>query len=123
MAVTKTLTTAVPYNKDSKVQQWLFEMKYEEGDKTLDEETGEYTYAANYYTSTMSTSIPASETLPDGSTQINFTPKAEASWTLAQLIALCPTDVWDDIFDNQYDNVITNPPDVPVADPDFVIPS
>ena len=123
MAVTKTLTKAVPYNKDSKVQQWFFEMKYEEGDKTLDEETGEYTYAANYYTSTMSTSIPASETLPDGSTQINFTPKAEASWTLAQLIALCPTDVWDDIFDNQYDNVITNPPDVPVADPSYVIPS
>ena len=122
MAVTKTLTKAIPYNKDSKVQQWLFEMKYEEGDKTLDEETGEYTYAANYYTSTMSTSIPASETLPDGSTQINFTPKAEASWTLAQLIALCPTDVWDDIFDNQYDNVITNPPDVPVADPSYVIP-
>ena len=122
MAVTKTLTKATPYNKDSKVQQWLFEMKYEEGDKTLDEETGEYTYAANYYTSTMSTSILASETLPDGSTQINFTPKAEASWTLAQLIALCPTDVWDDIFDNQYDNVITNPPDVPVADPSYVIP-
>ena len=111
MAVTKTLTKAIPYNKDSKVQQWLFEMKYEEGAD------------ATYYTSTMSTSIPASETLPDGSTQINFTPKAEGEWTLAQLTALCPTDIWDDIFDNQYDNVITNPPDVPVADPDFVIPS
>ncbi len=111
MAVTKTLTGAVPYNKDSKVQQWDFEMKYEEGAD------------ATYYTSSMITSIPASETLPDGSTQINFTPKAEGEWTLAQLIALCPTDIWDDIFDNQYDNVITNPPDVPVADPDFVIPS
>ena len=123
MAVTKTLTKAIPYNKDSKVQQWLFEMKYEEGDKTLDEETGEYTYAANYYTSTMSTSIPASETLPDGSTQINFTPKAEASWTLAELTALCPVSFWDTIFASQYDSVITNPPDVPVADPGFVIPS
>jgi len=108
MAVTKTLTKATPYNKDSKVQQWLFEMKYEEGAD------------ATYYTSTMSTSIPATD--PDTGT-VNFTPKAEASWTLAQLIALCPTDVWDDIFDNQYDNVITNPPDVPVADPSYVIPS
>ena len=111
MAVTKTLTKAVPYNKDSKVQQWFFEMKYEEGAD------------ATYYTSTMSTSISASETLPDGSTQINFTPKAEGEWTLAELTALCPVSFWDDIFDNQYDSVITNPPDVPVADPDFVIPS
>ena len=111
MAVTKTLTKAIPYNKDSKVQQWLFEMKYEEGAD------------ATYYTSTMSTSILASETLPDGSTQINFTPKAEGEWTLAELTALCPVSFWDDIFDNQYDSVITNPPDVPVADPSFVIPS
>ena len=111
MAVTKTLTTAVPYNKDSKVQQWLFEMKYEEGAD------------ATYYTSTMSTSISASETLPDGSTQINFTPKAEASWTLAELTALCPVSFWDTIFASQYDSVITNPPDDPVPDPDYVIPS
>jgi len=68
MAVTKTLTKAVPYNKDSKVQQWFFEMKYEEGDKTLDEETGEYTYAANYYTSSMRTSIPATD--DDGTVKI-----------------------------------------------------
>ncbi len=123
MAVTKTLTKAIPYNKDSKVQQWLFEMKYEEGDKTLDEETGEYTYAANYYTSTMSTSIPASETLPDGSTQINFTPKAEGEWTLAELTALCPIDSWDATFDSLYDTFITNPPNKPVANSSYVIPS
>ena len=108
MAVTKTLTTAVPYNKDSKVQQWLFEMKYEEGAD------------ATYYTSTMHASIPATD--PDTGT-VNFTPKAEASWTLAQLTALCPTDQWDTIFASQYDSVITNPPDVPVADPSYVIPS
>ena len=111
MAVTKTLTKATPYNKDSKVQQWLFEMKYEEGAD------------ATYYTSTMSTSIPASETLPDGSTQINFTPKAEGEWTLAELTALCPTDKWDDTFDSMYASVITSPPDNPVPDPDYVIPS
>ncbi len=111
MAVTKTLTKAIPYNKDSKVQQWDFEMKYEEGAD------------ATYYTSTMHTSIPASKTLPDGSTQINFTPKAEGSWTLAQLIALCPVSFWDTVFASQYDSVITNPPDNPVPDPDYVIPS
>jgi hypothetical protein len=107
MAVTKTLTKAVPYNLDSKVQQWVFEMKYEEGAD------------ATYYTSNMRTSIPA--TAPDGT--VNFTPKAEGEWTLAQLTALCPISQWDAIFDQQYDSVITNPPDDPVADPDYVIPS
>ena len=107
MAVTKTLTGAVPYNKSSKVQKWDFEMQYEEGAD------------ATYYTSSMRTTIPATDS--DGT--VNFTPKAEASWTLAQLIALCPTSKWDTIFDQQYDSVITNPPDNPVPDPDYVIPS
>jgi len=107
MAVTKTLTGAVPYNKDSKVQQWDFEMKYEEGAD------------ATYYTSTMITKIPATD--PDGT--VNFTPKAEGEWTLAELTALCPISHWDDIFDSQYDSVITNPPDNPVADPSYQIPS
>ena len=107
MAVTKTLTGAIPYNKDSKVQQWDFTMKYEEG------------AAATYYTSNMHTSIPAT----DSEGNVNFTPKAEASWTLAQLTALCPTSQWDDVFASQYDSVITSPPDDPVPDPDYVIPS
>ena len=108
MAVTKTLTGAVPYNKDSKVQQWDLTMKYEEGAD------------ATYYTSSMFSSISATDPVTG---VVNFTPKAEGSWTLAQLTALCPTDRWDDIFDLQYDSVITNPPDNPVPDPDFVIPS
>ena len=107
MAVTKTLTGAVPYNKSSKVQQWDFQMKYEEGAD------------ATYYTSTMITTIPA---IADDGT-VNFTPKAEGSWTLAQLTALCPIDLWDTVFASQYDSVITNPPDLPVPDPDYVIPS
>ena len=107
MAVTKTLTGAIPYNKDSKVQQWDFTMKYEEGED------------ATYYTSNMSITIPATD--DDGT--VNFTPKAEGSWTLAQLTALCPISQWDAIFDQQYDSVITNPPDNPVPDPDYVIPS
>jgi len=39
------------------------------------------------------------------------------------LTALCPVSFWDTVFASQYDSVITNPPDVPVADPDYVIPS
>ena len=108
MAVTKTLTGAIPYNKDSKVQQWDFQMKYEEGAD------------ATYYTSTMQTSIPATDPTTG---VVNFTPKAAASWTLAQLTALCPIALWDTIFASQYDSVITNPPDDPVPDPDYVIPS
>ena len=107
MAVTKTLTVAIPYNKDSKVQQWDFQMQYEEGAD------------ATYYTSSFMTSIPATDT--DGT--VNFTPKAEGSWTLSELKALCPTSHWDTIFASQYDSVITNPPDDPVPDPDYVIPS
>ncbi len=107
MAITKTLTGAIPYNKDGAVQRWVFEMKYEEGAE------------ATYYTSNMRTSIPATD--PDGT--VNFTPKAEGEWTLAELTALCPISHWDDIFASQYDSVITNPPDNPVADTSFVIPS
>ena len=119
MAVTKTLIGAVPSNKDGEVQQWNFLMKYEEGDKTWDEETEKWIYAANYYTHSFSLSLLATD--PDGT--VNFTPKAEASWTLAELTALCPTDKWDNIFASQYDSVITNPPDRPVPDAGFVIPS
>jgi hypothetical protein len=108
MAVTKTLTVAVPFNLNSKVQKWEFEMKYEEGSN------------ATYYTSTFHACIHATD---PSSGEVNFTPKAEASWTLAELTALCPTDKWDGIFDSQYDSVITNPPDDPIPDPSYVIPS
>ena len=108
MAITKTLTGAIPYNKNSKVQKWDFEMKYEEGAD------------ATYYTSSMFASIPATDPV---SGTVNFTPKAEGEWTLAELTALCPISHWDDIFASQYDSVITNPPDDPVADTSFVIPS
>jgi len=112
MAVTKTLTGAVPYNKSSKVQQWDLEMKYNQGSKSAS--------PATYYESTFRTSIPATDPV---SGVVNFTPKAEGSWTLAQLTALCPISQWDNVFDSQYDSVITNPPDDPVPDPDYVIPS
>ena len=107
MAITKTLTEALPYNKDGKVEKWYFQMKYEEGAD------------ATYYKADMMAIIPA--TAPDGSA--NFTPKAEGEWTLAELTALCPVSFWDTVFASQYDSVITNPPDNPVADTSYVIPS
>ena len=111
MAVTKTLTTAIPYNKSSKVQQWQLGMIYNQGSKSASPPT--------YYESTFSTMIPATD--EDGN--VNFTPKAEGSWTLAELTALCPVSHWDGVFASQYDSVITNPPDDPVPDSDYVIPS
>ena len=113
MAVTKTLTTAIPYNLDSKVQQWDLGMTYTEGTE------GE----SDYYESNFNVSVPASETDSEGNVTNNFTPKAEGSWTLAEFTALCPVSHWDDVFASQYDSVITNPPDDPVPDPDYVIPS
>jgi hypothetical protein len=111
MAVTKTLITAIPYNKSSKVQQWDLSMKYNQGSKSASPST--------YYESTYSVIVEATDS--DGN--VNFTPKAEGSWTLAELKALCPTSHWDTIFASQYDSVITNPPDDPVPDPDYTIPS
>jgi len=110
MAVTKTLTGAVPYNLNSKVQQWDFAMQYEDGAD------------ATYYTSSFNTSIPASYVDSQGETVVNFTPKAEASWTLAQLTALCPISQWDGVFSSQYDSMVP-PPVEPVPDPGYVIPS
>jgi len=107
MAITKTLTEALPFNKDGKVEQWILTMKYEKGAD------------ATYYKADMLATIPA--TASDGS--VNFTPKPEGEWTLAQLTALCPIDNWDNTFDSMYASLITNPPDKPVADPDYVIPS
>ena len=114
MAVTKTLTTAVPYNLNSKVQKWQLGMTYNQGSKVASPPT--------YYESSFNVSVPATETGPDGNVTTNFTPKAEASWTLAELTALCPVSHWDTVFASQYDSVITNPPDNPVPDPSYVIP-
>ena len=116
MAVTKTLTGAVPSVLDGKVVIWNLTMKYEEGTKGQ----------ADYYTNDKTVNLSASETRPgpDGDiTTNNFTPKAEADWSRSDLEALCPTAKWDAIFASQYDSVITNPPKDPVPDNSYVIPS
>ena len=105
MAVTKTLTRAVPSEKNSKVEEWNLEMTYEndsEGDAT-------------YYTSTFSTQLIAANG--------DFTAKAKADWTKSQIEALAPTSQWDVIFASQVDSVITNPVVNPVPDTSYTIPS
>ena len=108
MAVTKTLTKAVPSEKNSKVEEWNLEYTYEndsEGDAT-------------YYTSTFSKNIIATET--DGTS--NFTAKAKGDWTKSQIEALCPTSQWDVVFASQVDSVITNPVIPPTPDQSYAIP-
>ena len=105
MAVTKTMTKAIPSEKSSKAQEWNLEMKYEndsEGDAT-------------YYTSTFSHTAKAA----DG----DFTAAAKGTFNLAALTALCPVTHWDTVFASQVESVITSPVVPPVADESFSVPS
>ena len=105
MAVTKTMTKAIPSEKSSKAQEWNLEMKYEndsEGDAT-------------YYTSTFSHTARAA----DG----DFTAAAKGSFNLAALTALCPVSHWDAVFASQVESVITSPVVPPVPDESFSVPS
>jgi len=105
MAVTKTMTKAIPHEKSSKAQEWHLKMKYEndsEGDAT-------------YYTSTFSHTAVAANG--------DFTAAAKGTFSLADLTALCPVSHWDTIFASQVDSVITSPVVPPVADDSFAVPS
>lgn len=105
MAVTKTMTKAIPHEKSSKAQEWHLEMKYEndsEGDAT-------------YYTSTFRHRAVAAEG--------DFTAAAKGTFSKADLTALCPVSHWDAVFASQVDSVITNPNTNPVADESFSVPS
>ena len=108
MAVTKSLTNAVPYEKNGKVEKWDLEYTYEndsEGDAT-------------YYTGTFNSIV--NDTESNGT--VNFVAKAKASWTKSELEALCPVAHWDAVFASQVDSVITNPAVPAVADKSYSIP-
>ena len=113
MAVKKTLVKAVPSSLDGKVIRWDITMKYEQGTEGKDD----------YYTNEKRVTVEAAEINPASGTINNFTPKAEGEWTKKELEDLCPTARWDDIFDQQYDSVITNPAKDPVSNNNFVLPS
>ena len=124
MAVTKTLTKAIPAEKSSKVEQWDLEMTYEndsEGDAT-------------YYKSVFSIGVPWQTILRDAYTdsdgnnvaavvENNFTKAAKSSFNLAALTAMCPVSQWDIVFASQVDSVITNPIVPAVPDTAFEVPS
>ena len=107
MAVTKTVTGAMPYEKDGNVVRWDVEVKYEDGEEDT------------YFTSSFSNSVDSID--PNG--EEVFEEKAKGDWTLAEITALVSTDRWDRVFALQYDSVITNPPVLPVADTSFKLPT
>ena len=104
MAVTKTFNTAVPYISAGKVVEWQLGSTYVNG----------VSGTPQYYVTEFSTTLTANNG--------DFTPKRESSWTRAQLEALLPTSQWDLVFASQVESVITNPPERPIPDNNYVIP-
>jgi len=104
MAVTKTFDTAIPSISAGKVVEWELGSTYVNG----------VSGTSAYYVTEFSINLNAANG--------DFTPKAEASWTRGQLLALLPTSQWDAVFASQVDSVITNPPVQPVADNSNVTP-
>ena len=115
MAVTKTMTKAVPYeDANSKVAKWHLEMTYENDSK------GDATYYKSVFNHFVDQAYTDSV---DGSSKTNFTLQAKGSFSLSDLTALCPVSSWDEIFASQVDSVITNPVVNPTADESFSVPS
>ena len=109
MAITRTLVQAVPTeNTSDEIERWDLGMTYSQGTEGN----------ADYYESSFSINVEAEDN--DGT--VNFTELDKTAWSLADLVAQCPTSQWDTIFDSQYDSVITNPPEVCVPDYEFEIP-
>tara|TARA_R100001594_G_scaffold59902_1_gene93916 strand:+ start:726 stop:1049 length:324 start_codon:yes stop_codon:yes gene_type:complete len=104
MAVTKTFNTAVPYISAGKVVEWQLGSTYVNG----------VSGTPQYYVTEFSITLTANNG--------DFTPKKESSWTRAQLEALLPTSQWDLVFASQVESVITNPPERPIPDNNYVIP-
>jgi len=122
MAITKTLIEAIPHEDASnQVEHWNLTMKYKQGTEGN----------ADYYESSFNTTVYATEPVLASSVEgedtyttiTNFTELDKTAWSLANLIALCPTTQWDDIFASQYDSVITSPRAKGAPDDSFVIPS
>ena len=111
MAITRTLTVAVPTeNTSDEIERWNLVMKYSQGTEGN----------ADYYESNFQITVKAED---DDDGTVNFTELDKTAWSLADLVAQCPTSKWDTTFDSQYDSVITNPPEVCIPDNEFVIPS
>jgi hypothetical protein len=111
MAITRSFDTAIPSISGGKVVRWELGMTYTNGTSG----------SASFYQSEFSTIINSSTF----GLSSDFTPKAEGSWTKAQLLSLISpiTGHWDQIFASQINSVITNPTVAPIPDNNYVIPS
>ena len=107
MAITKNLTTAVPYVSGGKVFSWELEMTYVNGVSGDDQ----------FYTSEFS------ETISHDDDTHGFGLSAESDWnTLSLLLDLCPVSQWDDIFVAQIESIF-NPTIIPEPDTTYTIPT
>ena len=122
MAITKTLIEAIPYEDASnQVEHWNLTMKYKQGTEgTADYFEVDYSTTVHATEPVLASSVEGEDTY---TTITNFTELDKTAWSLANLIALCPTTQWDDIFASQYDSVITSPRAKGAPDDSFVIPS
>ena len=106
MAVTKKVTTAIPFISGGKVVEWEVGMTYTNG-VSGDEQYYTYDYFNN---------------VSNNDDTYGFGLSAESDWnTQSQLLALCPVSEWDDLFEAQVQFVF-NPPIKPEPDTSYVIP-
>ena len=106
MAVTKELTSAVPFISGGNVVEWEVGMTYTNG-VSGDEQYYTYDYFNN---------------VSNNDDTYGFGLSAESDWnTQSQLLALCPVSEWDDLFEAQVQFVF-NPPIKPEPDTSYVIP-
>ena len=111
MAITRPLVHAVPIeNTSDEIEHWDLGMTYSQGTEGN----------ADYFESNFNVTIHATDA---NGGAVNFTELDKTAWSLADLVAICPTSHWDTIFDSQYDSVITNAPEECTPDYDFVLPS
>jgi len=107
MAITKELTGAVPYLSGGVVTEWEITMTYTNG------VSGDDQYFVCEYTNV---SVHDDDTF-------GFGLSAESDWnTRSQLLAICPVDSWDLIFDSQIESIF-NPVVQPEPDNSYVIPT
>jgi len=107
MAVTKKLTSAVPFLSGGNVVEWEVGMTYTNG------VSGDEQYYSYYYYNTVQSNDDT----------YGFGLSAESDWNKqSQLIALCPVSEWEELFEAQVQSMF-NPPIKPEPDNSYVIPS
>ena len=105
MAITASLTTALPYLSGSLVNNWVIGVTFEEGSGA--------TYYKSEYFSEVSYDDP----------NYGFTPAATTAWsTIASLTALVNMDHYYDVFAEQYVSV-TDAPGELESDDSYTVPT